>query len=59
MESAMKLKFSRQKFIKLEGHAVRAMYACCGATDYYLKTGDETCWKPLNLLWNDLTAASI
>ena len=25
---------------KLEGHAVRAMYACCGATDYYLETGD-------------------
>ena len=21
---------------KLEGHAVRAMYACCGATDYYI-----------------------
>ena len=26
---------------KLEGHAVRAMYACCGATDYYLETGDR------------------
>ena len=24
---------------KLEGHAVRAMYACCGATDYYMETG--------------------
>ena len=38
----------------LEGHAVRAMYACCGATDYYLETGDETYWKTLNLLWEDL-----
>jgi DUF1680 family protein len=38
----------------LEGHAVRAMYACCGATDYYLETGDETYWKTLNTLWNDL-----
>jgi DUF1680 family protein len=40
---------------KLEGHAVRAMYACCGATDYYLETGDESYWKTLNTLWEDLT----
>jgi uncharacterized protein len=40
---------------KLEGHAVRAMYACCGATDYYLETGDQAYWKTLNVLWNDLT----
>src|SRR5256884_5517954 len=36
----------------LEGHAVRAMYACSGATDYYLETGDQTYWKTLNTLWN-------
>lgn len=40
---------------KLEGHAVRAMYACCGATDYYLETGDQAYWKTLNALWEDLT----
>ena len=40
---------------RLEGHAVRAMYACCGATDYYLETGDPAYWKTLNALWNDLT----
>lgn len=40
---------------KLEGHAVRAMYACCGATDYYLETGDQSYWKTLNALWEDLT----
>ncbi len=40
---------------RLEGHAVRAMYACCGATDYYLETGDPAYWKTLNLLWADLT----
>jgi DUF1680 family protein len=40
---------------KLEGHAVRAMYACCGATDYYMETGDQAYWKTLNLLWDDLT----
>lgn len=39
----------------LEGHAVRAMYACCGATDYYMETGDSAYWKTLNLLWDDLT----
>jgi len=38
----------------LEGHAVRAMYACCGATDYYLETGDAAYWKTLDLLWHDL-----
>ncbi|MGH9517334.1 MAG: glycoside hydrolase family 127 protein [Terriglobales bacterium] len=40
---------------KLEGHAVRAMYACCGAADYYLETGDQVYWKTLNTLWEDLT----
>jgi hypothetical protein len=39
---------------RLEGHAVRAMYACCGATDYYLETGDQAYWKTLNKLWDDL-----
>ncbi len=41
---------------RLEGHAVRAMYACCGATDYYLETGDPAYWKTLNGLWEDLTS---
>jgi DUF1680 family protein len=40
---------------KLEGHAVRSMYACCGATDYYLETGDKEYWKTLSALWDDLT----
>jgi DUF1680 family protein len=30
------------------------MYACCGATDYYLETGDQEYWKTLNTLWEDL-----
>src|SRR5882724_2927688 len=33
----------------LEGHAVRAMYACCGAADYYLETGDSAYWKTLDV----------
>ena len=43
----------------LEGHAVRAMYACCGATDYYLETGDQSYWKTLNLLWEDLVTTQM
>ena len=40
---------------RLEGHAVRAMYACCGATDYYLETGDPAYLATLNALWEDLS----
>jgi DUF1680 family protein len=43
----------------LEGHAVRAMYACCGATDYYLETGDQAYWKTLTTLWNDLVSSQM
>jgi DUF1680 family protein len=43
----------------LEGHAVRAMYACCGATDYYLETGDQSYWKTLNVLWEDLVSSQM
>lgn len=42
---------SRTQF---EGHAVRAMYASCGATDYYAETGDAAYWATLERLWNDL-----
>jgi len=44
---------------RLEGHAVRAMYACCGATDYYMETGDPAYWKTLNTLWSDLTGTKM
>jgi len=44
---------------KLEGHAVRAMYACCGATDYYMETGDDSYWQTLNRLWSDMTSAKM
>jgi hypothetical protein len=43
----------------LEGHAVRAMYACCGATDYYMETGDPAYWKALSALWDDLVSAQM
>ena len=39
---------------ELEGHAVRALYACSGATDYYLETGDADYPETLERLWKDL-----
>ncbi len=44
---------------KLEGHAVRAMYAASGAADYYLETGEAAYWKTLERLWKDMTAAKM
>ena len=43
---------SRTEF---EGHAVRALYAASGATDYFTETGDPPFKKTLDLLWTDLT----
>lgn len=39
---------------KLEGHAVRAMYASSGAADYYLETGNKAYWDTLTSLWTDM-----
>jgi hypothetical protein len=39
---------------RLAGHAVRCLYACCGAADYYLETGDADYKKALETLWQDL-----
>jgi len=44
---------------RLEGHAVRVMYACSGATDYYLETGDAKYLATLTTLWNDLVRAQM
>ena len=44
---------------KMQGHAVRAMYACCGATDYFMETGDQAYWQTLDRLWNDTTATKM
>jgi len=40
--------------LDLEGHAVRSLYACSGATDYYLETGDPDYRETLDRLWKDL-----
>jgi uncharacterized protein len=44
---------------QVEGHAVRALYACCGAADYYLETGDATYWKTLNALWDGMVGTKM
>ena len=41
---------SRTEFV---GHAVRAMYAACGATDYYAETGNSKYRATLDTLWKD------
>ena len=54
----MKYTFSGLPFTSrtvFEGHAVRAMYAASGATDYYLETGDAAYRETLERLWRDLT----
>ena len=60
--SQMVYMFSGRPFTgrtKLEGHAVRAMYACSGATDYFLETGDQTYWATLRTLWADMTGSKM
>ncbi|MEB2362393.1 MAG: glycoside hydrolase family 127 protein, partial [Bryobacterales bacterium] len=43
----------------MEGHAVRAGYACAGAADYYLETGDATYKATLERLWNDMVSGKM
>ncbi len=40
---------------EFEGHAVRALYAASGATDYFTETGEPAYKRTLDLLWTDLT----
>ncbi len=42
---------SREEFV---GHAVRALYAASGATDYTMETGDPLYRQTLQRLWRDL-----
>ena len=57
-DSQVQYMFSGKPFTartEFEGHAVRAMYASSGATDYYAETGDPQFKKTLDTLWTDLT----
>jgi uncharacterized protein len=58
-DSEIKYMFSGKPFTsrtEFEGHAVRALYAASGATDYFAESGDPAFKKTLDLLWTDLTA---
>lgn len=37
------------------GHAVRALYFCCGMTDYYIETGNQAYLEALESLWKSMT----
>ncbi len=58
-DSDIRFTFSGRPFIsrtELEGHAVRALYATSGATDFFTETGEPAYKKTLDVLWTDLTA---
>lgn len=58
-DSDVKYMFSGRPFTshtEFEGHAVRALYAANGATDYFTETGDPAYKHTLDLLWTDLTS---
>ncbi len=44
---------------EIVGHAVRAIYLCCGATDIYMETGEEALMETLNRLWKDMAYRKI
>jgi DUF1680 family protein len=48
-----KLKFKEMR--ELGGHAVRAMYTCCGGADYFAETADAAYGESGERLWKDLT----
>ncbi len=57
-DADVKYMFSGKPFTshtEFEGHAVRALYAASGATDYFAESGDPAFKQTLDLLWNDLT----
>lgn len=40
---------------EVTGHAVRMIYLCCGATDFYLETVNEDFFRTLTNLWENMT----
>ncbi len=57
-DSDVRYMFSGKPFTsrtEFEGHAVRALYAASGATDYFAEAGDPAYKRTLDLLWTDLT----
>jgi len=44
---------------RLEGHAVRAMYACCGAADLILERGAPQTRLALDRLWDEMVSSKV
>jgi DUF1680 family protein len=44
---------------KIEGHAVRALYFCCGGADYYAEIGDPAFRESLERQWENITPAKV
>jgi DUF1680 family protein len=61
-DSEIRYMFSGRPFTsrtEFEGHAVRALYAASGATDYFMETGDPAYKRTLDLLWTDLISRKL
>jgi len=39
---------------EIVGHAVRAIYLCCGATDIFMETGERELYETLEKLWKNM-----
>jgi len=46
-------------FEHIWGHAVRAVYFCCGGADYYAETGDQPILNALQRQWDDMTSGKM
>ncbi len=44
---------------QIEGHAVRALYFCCGGADYYAETGDPAFRASLDRQWESFTQTKV
>lgn len=42
-----------RELTEIEGHAVRALYLNCGATDIFMETGEEALRRTLERLWHN------
>jgi uncharacterized protein len=61
-EGDLRYMFSGRPFTsrtRFEGHAVRAMYAACGATDYWTETGGGAYRATLETLWRDMAGSKL
>lgn len=44
---------------QISGHAVRAGYAACGATDYFMESGDRVYLSTAEAQWRDMTSSKM